>query len=113
MHATDLIIKYVFSQALTIGITHSGTPSYGQDGYKLTCNVIGIDTGKIKIGYQWTKLNASIQTRTNPTNNQELLFPSNSPLKLSDAGVYVCEVNVSLFDQYTTAVNSYSLYIQS
>lgn len=113
MHATDLLITYVFSQALTIGIIDSGIPSrsYGQDSYKLTCNVIGIDTGKINIGYQWTKLNASIHTRTNLTNNQELLFPS--PLKLSDAGVYVCEVNVSLFGQYVTAVNSYSLYIQS
>ena len=115
MYTNDLLITYVFSQALTVGITDSGTPSYGQDGYKLTCNVIGIGTDKINIEYQWNKLNASIQTHINPTDNQELVFPS--PLILSDAGVYICGVNVSLLDHdqyYATAVNSnYSLYIQS
>ncbi len=112
MHAIDWFYPYnSVSQALTIGITESGTPSYGHSGYKLSCNVVGIDTGKLRIDYQWTKVNASLQTLINPTNNRELSFPS--PLQLSDAGVYVCNVIVSLHDENTTAEKVHTLHIQS
>ena len=38
-----------------------------------------------------------------------------SSLKLSDAGVYTCEVNIisTLFREAVTAIDSYRLYIQS
>jgi hypothetical protein len=105
------IIIIIISQALTIGITEHGTPYYGQHGYKLSCNVTDIDTDQLSIDYQWTKVNASLQTRINQTNNRELSFPS--PLRLSDAGEYVCNVTVSRYGENTTAENVHTLHIQS
>ena len=86
------------------------TPLLGHD-YKLTCNVINIVPNEFNIEYQWTKLNGTL-SHINPTNTQDLSFSS---LKLSDAGEYACRVNVSSSSLNTmyTAINFYSLYIQS
>ena len=64
----------------------------GQNGYSLTCGVNGAHNLNASIIYQWTKNNGT-QTQIQVGANPAVL--SFSPLKLSDAGRYTCNITVS------------------
>ena len=66
---------------VTVVASGDGTPTAGQS-YTLTCSVSGASVTT----YQWRK-NGTMISETGPT----LSF---SPLRLSDAGGYTCEVTV-------------------
>ena len=51
--------------------------------------MIGIRSDNLIVNYQWTKNNGTTQTEIG--NSSILLF---SPLKLSDAGQYICRVTI-------------------
>ena len=53
------------------------------------CIVIGIRSDNLIVNYQWTKNNGTTQAEVG--NSSTLLF---SPLKLSDAGQYICQVMI-------------------
>ena len=76
---------------ILIIISDSGSPVLGQTGYTLTCAVIGDENLSPTITYQWTRDNGATQTQVG-TNSNTLSF---SPLSLSDAGRYTCDVTVS------------------
>ena len=68
---------------VTVVVSGDGTPTAGQS-YTLTCSVSGASVTT----YQWRKDGSVIQGETT-----EML--SFSPLRLSDAGQYTCEVTVN------------------
>ena len=53
------------------------------------CIVIGIRSDSLIVNYLWTKNNGTTQIVVG--NSRTLFF---SPLKLSDAGQYICEVTI-------------------
>ena len=63
----------------------------GQTGNSLTCDVTGADNLNPMITYQWTRNDGSTQTPVG-TNSDTLTF---SPLRLSNAGDYNCNVTIS------------------
>ena len=74
---------------VTAHISDEGIPTAGQR-YSLTCSVSGAEgLNDTTITYQWTKNNGT-QTQVE-TNSNTLSF---SPLRLSDAGEYTCEIIV-------------------
>ena len=77
------MLKSVSAQITTSG----GTPTIGQS-YSLTCIVPGADS---VVTYQWKKNNKDIMDRSVVADNM-LTF---MPLRLSDAGNYICNVNVN------------------
>ena len=77
------------------------TPNVGQS-YTLICSVSG---GTVS-SYQWRKDGAVLQGQT-----EEVL--SLSHLRLSDAGRYSCEVNVTATSETFTAIQNRSITIQS
>ena len=62
----------------------------GQTGYTVICAVIGAESLSPTIAYQWTRDNGTTQTQVG-TNSNTLSF---SPLSLSYAGRYTCNVTV-------------------
>ena len=68
---------------VTVAVSGDGTPTAGQS-YTLTCSVSGASVTT----YQWRKDGSVLQGETT-----EML--SFSPLRLSDAGQYTCEVTVN------------------
>ena len=60
--------------------------------YNLTCNVNGADNLNAIITYYWTKDNGTKTLLKSNTKNKNYNFPI---FRLSDAGNYTCEVNVS------------------
>ena len=62
----------------------------GQTGNTLTCNVSGADSLKPTITYQWTRNNSNTPTQVG---NSRIL--TLSPLRLSNAGDYNCNVTIS------------------
>ena len=85
-----------------------GTPTVG-DSYSLTCTVTGADRLNPTITYQWFKDNTMVSGETQST----LSF---SPLSLSDAGQYRCDVTVSstlLSQSITKMSNTQDLTLQS
>ena len=77
------------------------TPTVGQS-YSLTCSV----TGGTVSSYQWRKDAAVLDGQT----TEVLSF---SPLTLSDAGQFTCEINVTADSETFTAVQNQSVIIQS
>ena len=69
-------------------IIFSGVETAGEN-YNLVCHLLGIDQSQSMVSYQWTKSNSTSQTQVGTTNT--LSF---TPLKLSDAGQYICTVTV-------------------
>ncbi len=75
-------------------------PVAGQD-YALTCGIIGAENLNPNITYQWTKDSGRNRTKIR-NQSSSILF---SPLKLSDAGQYVCHVIVQspyIYNDVTT-----------
>ena len=64
------------------------TPTAGENNYLLMCSVSGAENLNPTITYRWIK-NSGTQVGTNSSN---LSF---TPLRLSDAANYVCEVTIS------------------
>ena len=86
---------YLLSDIISVQITSSvATPIAGQN-YTLTCSVTGVENFNPTIAYQWTKNNGT-QMQVG-TNSNTILF---SPLKLSDAGQYMCRVTVNSDGMY-------------
>ena len=85
-----LRIQFPFLPAppISVRIDPSGTLTLRQS-YSLTCGVTGAENLNSSITYQWTK-NAGTQTQVGA--DRVLSF---SPLWLSDAGGYTCQVTVS------------------
>ena len=77
------------------------TPTVGQN-YSLNYNV----TGGTVSSYQWRKDGAVLQGQTTE------VF-SFSPLTLSDAGRYSCEINVTAASKTFTVIQNQSVIIQS
>ena len=59
--------------------------------FSLNCTVNGTAKLRPKLSYEWMHFNGTDLEETG-TNSSKLLF---SPLKLSDAGEYMCTVNIS------------------
>ena len=92
--STTIIMSFVSCSSaptILIIISDSGSPVLGQTGYTLTCAVIGDENLSPTITYQWTRDNGTTQTQVG-TNSNTLSF---SPLSLSDAGRYTCDVTIS------------------
>ena len=87
-----LLKSFVFTTAAPIinVVTSSKEESAAGQDYRLTCNVSGAENIIPIITYQWTKENGT-QTLVE-TNSSTLFF---SPLKLSDAGLFTCNIGVS------------------
>ena len=84
----------IFLNLVPVQITTSeDTPTIGQS-YSLTCTVPGADSAVI---YQWQKNNEDITDRSIVTDNMLTFIP----LRLSDAGNYICNVGVNSI-MYTT-----------
>ena len=90
---------------MSVQITSSGPPSLGQSGYSLTCDVTGAENLNSSITYQWTKDNGT-QTQIQVGGDPRVL--SFSPLRLSDAGQYTCQVTVSSPYQDVTFLSEFS-----
>ena len=69
---------------IAVAVSDDGTPTVGQS-YSLTCSVSGASVTT----YQWRKDGSVLQGETTEI---RLSF---SPLRLSDAGQYTCEVTVN------------------
>ena len=82
-------------------INGGATPTVGRS-YSLTCSV----TGGTVNSRQWRKDGAVLSGET-----MEML--SFSPLRLSDAGRYSCEISVTASSETFTAVQNRSVIIQS
>ena len=82
-----------FSPAPSVSVQISNgraAPTAGED-YQLTCSVSGVENLNPTIAYQWMKNSGSSQTLLG-TNSNTLSF---TPLRLSDAASYGCEVTIS------------------
>ena len=86
----------------------------GQNGYSLTCGVNGAGNLSPTITYQWIKNNGTL-TQIELGSDPKLLSLDSSPLRLSDAGRYTCQVTVTspyLIDNITV-MDSQDITIQS
>ena len=62
----------------------------GED-YRLMCSVFGAENLNPTISYQWMKNSGSGQT---PVGTNSSILSSLTPLQLSDAASYICEVTI-------------------
>lgn len=76
--------------------------SLGQD-HELSCGASGAEKLNPTVNYQWTKMNDT-GTFTEVGTNSNIL--SLSPLYLSDAGSYTCEVNITSEDFLTGSITN-------
>ena len=83
----------------------------GQTDNTLICSISRADNLNSTIMYQWTKNDEIIRTKED---NPRIL--SLSPLRLSHAGDYICNINVdqysTLFNVTASAINSQTVMIQ-
>ena len=94
-------------------IANLNTPlMVGQTGYTLTCDVSGAGNLDPMIIYQWTRSDGTTQTQVGNSRTLNL-----SPLGLSHAGNYTCNVTVNSVllnnDITASADNLQSVTIQS
>ena len=87
------MIQFFFTAPdIVVELAPSGPTMLGQNGYSLTCGVSGADNLDPSIAYEWTKKNGA-ETQLQVGSDANVV--SFSPLRLSDAGEYTCQVNVS------------------
>jgi hypothetical protein len=82
--------------SVLITTSTSGAPvTLGQSNYFLTCIANGTDKLDPTITYRWTKNSGTNveEITVGDSETQSLTFYD--PLRLSDAGQYICQVNVS------------------
>ena len=98
---------------MSVQITDDGTTPTAGENYLLICRVSGAEDLNPTITYRWTKNSGSDQTQVG-TSSSTLSF---TPLRLSDAASYVCEVTISSSsfsrDIVAMSVNTYDVWIQS
>ena len=100
---------------MSVQVKGSGAaPTSGED-YQLTCSISAGGVGNLgpTTTYRWTKNSGSGQTQVE-TNSNTLSF---TPLRLSDAASYICEIIVSSNylsgDIMAVSVSSQDIMIQS
>ena len=98
-------------QSMTVDILQietSGFPMLGHNNYTLTCKAFVSNHLCPFVSYQWTKENGTVAQ----PENRILTF---SPLKLSDAGRYTCQVTVCSyrFNNDVTVMKSHEVRVQS
>ena len=76
---------------MSVQISDGGATSTAGENYQLTCSVSGTGNLNPTISYQWAKNSGSGRTQVG-TDSHVLSF---TPLQLSDAASYVCEVTVA------------------
>ena len=76
---------------MSVLISDGGATRIVGQNYQLTCNVTGAENFNSVITYRWTKNDGSGQSQVG-ANSSTLSF---TPLRLSDAGSYVCGATVS------------------
>ena len=98
---------------MSVQITDDGTTPIAGENYLLICRVSGAEDLNPIITYRWTKNSGNGQTQVG-TSSSTL---SVTPLRLSDAASYVCEVTISSSsfsrDIVAMSVNTYDVRIQS
>ena len=95
---------------VTITPSSEGHQSVGSQ-FNIACATRGFDHLNPRFDIQWGKISGLIDD--SPQVNASLSFSS---LKLSDAGEYTCEVNVTsdyLVNGYATGMGNYNLSITS
>jgi hypothetical protein len=96
-----------YHAAPNIGVTISmGNVILGQD-HVLTCNASGAEKLNPSINYQWTKMNDT-GTFTEVGTNSTTFKLSLSPLYLSDAGSYICNVTITSQEFLTGSITEQS-----
>ena len=95
---------------MSFQISDSGATPTAGESYWLTCNVSGAENLNPTTTYRWTKNSGSGQTQIG-ANSNTLSF---TPLRLTDAASYVCEVTISssYLTSDITAVSSFGVRIQ-
>ena len=76
--------------AISINISDSAAHLTAGGSYNLTCCVYGVENLHPTLTYHWIRNNVTLMQAG--TNSSMLLF---SPLRLSDAGEYVCHVIIA------------------
>ena len=86
----SVLILYSFSAPIvSVEISNHGIVSAAGADYELSCNVTGVENLNTSMTYRWTKNSG---TQTSVGMNSNIVF---SPLRLSDAASYSCEVTIS------------------
>ena len=96
--------------SVSVQISDGGAAPTAGENYQLTCSVSGANNLNPTITYQWTRNSGSGQTPVG-TNLNVLSF---TPLRLSDAASYGCEVRISssYLASEIIAMNSFNIRIQ-
>ena len=99
--------------SVSVQITDDGTTPTAGENYPLICRVSGVENLNPTIMYRWIKNHGSGQTQVG-TSSSTLSF---TPLRLSDAASYVCEVTIASSylsgDIVAMSVNSQDIRIHS
>ena len=94
-HACTLLAHtchtHIYINAVTVQIGENTAPQIGLSDYTLTCSISGIVDRNAT--YRWIKDSNTQIWNSTGTNSSILSFAS--PLKLSDAGNYTCEVSIA------------------
>ena len=64
----------------------------GESGFTLTCCVLGVEDLNPFITYQWTKDNGTQSQIQDGSNPRTVSF---HPLRVSDAGRYICQASIN------------------
>ena len=96
---------------VSVQISDGGVTPIAGESYQLTCSISGAENLNPTVNYRWTKNSGSGQTQVG-TNSNTLSF---TPLRLSNAGSFVCEVTIA--SNYLTGdvayANPHNVSIQS
>ena len=94
-HACTLLAHtchtHIYINAVTVQIGENTAPQIGLSDYTLTCSISGIVDRNAT--YRWIKDSSTQIWNSTGTNSSILSFAS--PLKLSNAGNYTCEVSIA------------------
>ena len=102
-------LKIFSAPHVSVQIDNIVSTTTAGENYLLTCSVLGAENLNPAITYRWIKNNSSLVG----TNSNTLFF---TPLRLTDAATYVCEVIISsnyLTDIIAMNATSQDVRIQS
>ena len=105
------LLSMCIAPSVSVQISDGGAIPTAGENYQLTCSVSGAENLNAVIAYRWTKSSGSGQTQVG-TSSSTLSF---TPLRLSDAASYVCEVTIRssyLASDITAVTNSFNVRIQ-
>ena len=107
--ATLMFIIIISAPPVSVQIDNIVSTTTAGENYLLTCSVLGAENLNPTITYRWTKNNGTLVGE----NSNTLFF---TPLRLSNAGSYICEVIISsnyLTDIIAMNATSQDVTIQS